>query len=225
LLPVLDRDYASAAGEHRRVQLLDGSAVELNAGTRIRVLSRVDRREIELLAGEVLLDVRRDPARRSFLVRAGGARVQVLGTRFGISAAEGGRLTVYVLRGHVRVEISGARAELGAGEEASVFRDRRGARMQVREIGLPALERRASWAAGPLVLVNVPLAEVVRRVNRYHTDRLVLEDAELGAVRVGFNFDPRNLESIIAALEYHYGLEARISGDPGAREIRLVRRP
>ena len=91
--------YATTVGEQRILRLEDGSSVELNSRSRIRVRFSADRRNVELLEGEGLFHVAKDP-RRPFIVRSESLRVRAVGTQFDINRKTTGT-TVTVVEGRV----------------------------------------------------------------------------------------------------------------------------
>ncbi|HTQ02785.1 MAG TPA: FecR family protein [Polyangiaceae bacterium] len=70
--------------------------------------------ELRLVAGTALFHVQKGTG-RSFVVTAGAARVQVIGTVFGVTVADG-RVSVDVVEGVVRFTNGGVTRNLGAGE-------------------------------------------------------------------------------------------------------------
>ena len=75
--------YTTDIGEQRSITLDDGSTVDLNARSRIRVAFHEHQREIELLEGQALFKVVQQPA-RPFVVHAGNTDVRAVGTRFDV---------------------------------------------------------------------------------------------------------------------------------------------
>lgn len=80
LHPVLWADHATSAGERRSVSLPDGSTVHLNSQSALSLDYTETERGIELIEGEAEFEVSPDP--RPFVVEAGPARIQALGTDF-----------------------------------------------------------------------------------------------------------------------------------------------
>jgi len=93
--------YGTDLGEQRSITLPDGSIVDLNARSRIHVAYRKGERDIELLSGQALFRVAKDPT-RPFIVSTDNARVRAVGTQFDIYRKSSGT-TVTVLEGRVRV--------------------------------------------------------------------------------------------------------------------------
>lgn len=74
--------YATGVGEQRLITLSDGSAIELNAESKIRVRYDGQKREVELLRGEALFSVTHD-ASRPFFVRTADTLVRDIGNPLG----------------------------------------------------------------------------------------------------------------------------------------------
>src|SRR5882757_416589 len=75
--------YRTGVGEQRTVRLLDGSTIELNALSSIRVRLSKNTREVDLREGQALFRVAKDPARPS-LVHSDGTTVRAVGTQFDV---------------------------------------------------------------------------------------------------------------------------------------------
>jgi ferric-dicitrate binding protein FerR (iron transport regulator) len=93
--------YATDIGERRSLTLADGSTVDLNARSKLRVEFNKQERRVLLLAGEALFQVAKDK-NRPFIVASGEASVRAVGTQFDVYRKEGGT-TVTVLEGRVAV--------------------------------------------------------------------------------------------------------------------------
>jgi transmembrane sensor len=93
--------YTTGLGEERSLTLADGSVIELNAESRLRVSYQTDTREVELLSGEALFKVVYNPS-RPFVVESGAAIIRDLGTVFDVYRKPRGT-TVTVVEGQVAV--------------------------------------------------------------------------------------------------------------------------
>jgi transmembrane sensor len=103
--------YATDIGERRSITLADGSTVDLNARSKLRIEFSSNERRVELLEGQALFQVSKDK-HRAFLVQSGDALVRAVGTQFDVYRKDSGT-TVTVLEGRVAV-YSTARSELPA---------------------------------------------------------------------------------------------------------------
>jgi len=93
--------YVTDIGERRSITLDDGSTVDLNARSRLRIdFSRGERR-VDLIDGQALFQVAKDK-QRPFIVYSGDAAVRAVGTQFDVYRRNSGT-TVTVLEGRVAV--------------------------------------------------------------------------------------------------------------------------
>lgn len=93
--------YATEIGEQRSIRLDDGSTVELNARSKIRVVLHEHERNVELMEGQALFKVAKDHA-RPFVVHSDDTNVLAVGTEFDVYKHRGST-TVTVLEGRVAV--------------------------------------------------------------------------------------------------------------------------
>jgi transmembrane sensor len=93
--------YRTGIGEQRSITLSDGSLVELNARSAVRIAFRDGQRDVELLEGQALFRVAKD-SHRPFIVQAGTTSVRAVGTQFDVYRKSKGT-TVTVIEGRVAV--------------------------------------------------------------------------------------------------------------------------
>jgi transmembrane sensor len=93
--------YSTDIGERRSLTLADGSTVDLNARSSIRIEFSNAERRVELLQGQALFQVAKDK-HRPFIVRTADTSVRAVGTQFDVYRKSSGT-TVTVLEGVVAV--------------------------------------------------------------------------------------------------------------------------
>jgi transmembrane sensor len=93
--------YTTALGEQRSIQFEDGSTVELNSRSKIRVKYSKQERDVELIEGQALFHVAHDTG-RPFIVAVGATRVRAVGTQFDVYKKSNGTV-VTVVEGRVAV--------------------------------------------------------------------------------------------------------------------------
>lgn len=212
--PLFASEFRTLRGQQQDVTLPDGSVLRLDTDTRIAVALYRERREVKLLGGQAVFQVRGDTA-RPFDVLAGAVRVTVVGTRFsvrhtpGISGANG--VQVAVEEGRVRVAGNGTAAatavELGAGQRiAADAAGRLGAIGQVAAAGI------APWRDGRITFDNTPLAQVLAEFGRYGSTGLLVRDPAVSALRVTGTFDPHRLENFRRVLPHVLPVALRDNG-------------
>jgi transmembrane sensor len=93
--------YSTDSGERRSITLADGSTVDLNARSKLRIEFSSAERRVELLDGQALFQVAKDK-QRPFIVHSGDATVRAVGTQFDVYRKDSGT-TITVLEGRVAV--------------------------------------------------------------------------------------------------------------------------
>jgi transmembrane sensor len=189
-------DYRTSAGETRDIALPDGSIVSLDADSAIAVGS--GDRSVELLAGRAFFQVQRNMA-HAFTVKAGAAKVAVLGTAFDVLLSERS-ITVAVQSGSVSVAGSSQSVTLQSGHRAIV--DRVDGTITAATVGVGGI---AAWRSGKLVVEGVLVAEVIEELDRHHTGVILLRDPVLGARRITGVFDLRDPDAALRAVLRPYG--------------------
>ncbi|HEX7113805.1 MAG TPA: FecR domain-containing protein [Steroidobacter sp.] len=215
--------YSTGVGEQRTVKLSDGSTVVLNTDTTIRVSFTNAAREVELLEGEALFDVVKNPV-RPFRVRSDRVIAQAVGTSF-VVRKKSAETIVTVIEGEVAVV---ATARLDVVEPTAILQQAvhvsAGTRADVGESNIqttPVANPAAvtSWRSGRLIFDGVPLSDVVAEFNRYNKVQLVLAGTELSDERISGVFDADRPLALARFLE-RSGAIAPIQ--PGAGTIELV---
>ena len=104
--------YATDIGEQRSIVLADGSTIELNSRSRVRIRYTDTQRNVDLLEGQALFGVAHNTA-RPFIVHSGPANVRAVGTRFDVYKKRAGTV-VTVVEGKVAILV---RTLSASGEE------------------------------------------------------------------------------------------------------------
>jgi len=195
-------EFSTGAGQRLTQTLADGSVLDLDANSTVRVALDAGRRDVSLLRGRVLFDVARD-ARRPFVVTTGNGAVTVLGTMFTVEYRDA-ETSVILFRGHVRaakLDASQAMVDLLPGDTA-----------RIPSSGTIALSRHADverallWRQGRLVFENETLSRVVSRMNDYGEDRIVITDPAAAGLRISGIFQAGRNAAFLDALKSYYGL-------------------
>lgn len=173
--------YATRTGEHRQVVLADGSRIDLNGATQLRVSLRRHERQVILDQGQAVFDVAAD-TRRPFLIAAGDRTVRVVGTQFDVRR-RAGRVSVTVARGTVEV----APNAQGSGQ---AFRLHPGQRLEHEEgaalahVVAAAPDQALGWRSGRLVYRDQPLSQVVADLNAEFAKPIRVADPALAATPI-----------------------------------------
>jgi transmembrane sensor len=224
-------------GERREVVLADGSLLQVDPQTRLRVKYSDSVRKVFLERGRALFHVAKNPY-RPFLVQADDTTVRAVGTTFGVEQAIQG-VIVTVAEGKVAV-FPTSRASVTAAQNTDVPRpevsgnpdDIHGPGARTREVLLSAnqqvtvqdsgaaeavreidSQRALAWARGRLIFQNDQLSQVIAEFNRYNRVQLTVTDPELAAKPVSGVFNAAEPEAFIAFLQSVTNIEIVRDGD------------
>lgn len=195
VVTAMQADYRTGTGELTTVTLADGSSARLGPASAIRVDYAGGERRVQLLAGEVLFQVKSDKA-RPFRVHAGDVTTTVLGTGFDVRRRQSGT-EVGVQYGKVRVDLPGpgvAPVFLTAGDRVAVT----GQGKARRDHMSPQLI--ASWALGEVIARDRPVAEVIDDLRPWHQGTILVMDDKLAAMRVNGVYNPRDVAKAIRSM-------------------------
>jgi transmembrane sensor len=235
--------YETAIGEQRSLTLADGSTIELNAQSRVRVNFTAAERSIDLLEGQVLFHVTHDTA-RPFIVHSGAASVRAVGTQFDVDRLSGETI-VTVVEGRVAVlpdsilqpasanavdssapSISAPDFALtGPGEPPGLLLTAgEQVTLTAQATSRPTrtdVDAAIAWTQRKLVFASSPLTQVADEYNRHHKKRIVIRDRQLASFLVSGVFSANNSSAFVAFLRAQPNLtvhetdtEVEISGAP-----------
>ena len=212
-------EYVTAVGEQRSITLEDGSVVELNSQSRLRAHFEDNLRAIELMEGEAIFRVSKDP-NRPFRVRTGATDIVAVGTAFNVKASDS-RTVVTVLEGRVRVNqrdaaersaAASAKAvsefELAVGDQLIVARAQPAVRVSLRDT-----EKVTSWTERRLIFEDTPLSAVAAEFARYSSRAIRIEDPTVAERKINGVFDATDPASLVEFLNGDESLNVRNDAD------------
>lgn len=196
----------TAKGDIRRAPLADGSAVTLNTDTAIRAAFNDKIRRVELLRGEALFDVAKDPA-RPFVVMAGDVRVRAVGTSFTVRTHADGQVGVVVREGVVEVwrGSSGNPVRMAAAHAVQVAA---GGALAPTTVGSVAVDRALAWRQGQIDLDGLTLGQAAAEFARYSDRRIVIDDPAVAALKMTGLFSASDPDGFARAAALSLGLTA-----------------
>lgn len=172
-------DVRNGPGQWQTLQLADGSTLTLNGTSAANLHFDQQQRRIELLQGEILVDVAHDSV-RPFIVQTPQGTLRALGTRF-VVKREGDVTVLSMLQSRVAAHSANSQqtVEVAAGSRAL---------MSSNEVRLsdsidPASINEA-WRRHQLVVENRPLPEVLDEIARHRSGHLQFDRAALQSLRV-----------------------------------------
>jgi transmembrane sensor len=195
----------TAVGQHRNVELADGSIVSLNTNTVVETNFGRHLRAIYLRKGEAHFEVAHDRS-RPFEVHAGDAVVRAVGTEFEVRLRADQHVEVLVNEGRVEVEpdappeksrpIATSHA-VSAGQALSTA----ATSYTAVPVSAEQVSSELAWREGAVVFDSEPLAEAIAEIQRYTDARIIISDPSIATLPVGGRFKTNDLQGFLNGLE------------------------
>jgi len=203
--------FETPVGGHETLKLADGSRIELNTSTKVRVSLGAGQRQVWLDRGEAYFEVQHNTA-RPFTVVTGNHRVTDLGTKF-VVRAEGDSLRVALLEGRARFETESVwnqpqsvlltPGEVVIATRSSLSMERQPARLLDDDLG---------WRHGMLIFDRTPLADVVAQFNRYNAKKLSV-CGPAAQMKIDGTFPANNIDDFLHLARAVLGLKVEQQPD------------
>lgn len=193
-------------GKSSQVTLSDGTKVWLNAGSQLLYPSKFTGKIREvLLVGEAFFEVTRNEA-NPFMVRTEFIDIEVLGTKFDVSAYSEDKIFETVLvSGSVSVELK--KTGIFAGKEKITLRpnqrltvDKEEGKSEVSEVNTSFY---TAWKDGMLEFEKEDLNRILLKLERYYNKRINIKDPMLGIQRISGKLDLKDsLADVLSIIQF-----------------------
>ena len=180
LMQRLGSELYTDAGERRSVRLADGSTLHLDSASAMNVDLRARTRVLQLVQGQVYLEVKLDG--RALEVQVDDARIQVFGTRLMV-ARHAGHDELVVFNGKAMI-VQGADQRLVAAGERVTFNEAR-----IEPVHKADVKAAHAWRMGLLRASDMPLGQVIERLASYQGRRVWMMDEQTAYRRVSGDFN------------------------------------
>lgn len=199
-LMTTDRVIMTREGSWDKQMLDDGTVVYAGPSTKLRFHFDERLRSVELLRGEALFEVAKEPE-RPFVVSTYAGRVEALGTAFA-TADSGDEIIVTVLEGKVAVSAhKGAQpmVPLGANQQVVLSQG------NVSQPVAVNAERELKWIRNWYEYDGEPVGEIIAQLNQRHEAKIVVDDPQVSRLRMNsLAFKPSQPEDFVAKINRWY---------------------
>lgn len=201
--------YETKVGERRTIVLSDGSKIDLDTASSIKVAYGMNVRRVSLFKGRAHFRVQKDRS-RPFTVEVDEKTVQAVGTAFTVDRLDK-HIIVTLVEGRVRIgtghrtNLKWIKSDLQPGEQAVLTHG-----SEVMKVSrLANSESATGWLSGMLTFDDEPLMNVVARMNTYSESKIVIYDKNLRAMHVSGSFPAKENDMFVKALESYYPIRSR----------------
>lgn len=207
------KDTVRVLAEDTPVEVIleDGTRVTLNRNSSFRYSDTFDQQERRVfLSGEAWFDVARDTS-RPFVVDAGAALVEVLGTSFNVNAYRNNpAVEITVQSGMVALSSKADQQDqivMKAGSGGTYNKSRKELKL------IPSSDPNSiSWMTRELVFNGSSLQEVCELINKVYGVRMIVLNQELASCPITVTFSDQSLESVLRVLELTLDLQISVDG-------------
>lgn len=177
-------DVRAGTGQWKTQTLSDGTRITLNSASAVNLRYDASRRAIELLQGEILVDVAKD-ASRPFLIETRDGSMRALGTRFVVSR-EASSTVLSVLESRVTVQTAQQREAKSA--DSTLVQAGQSVRIVPHSVGpvtqIDARSLESVWMQHRLFADDRPLTEVLDTLSRYRSGHIDYDAASIRHIRI-----------------------------------------
>jgi transmembrane sensor len=203
--------YATTFGGREVLTLRDGSVIELNASTIIRLSDNASERRVELEKGEAYFNIRHDAA-HPFVVTVGNHRITDMGTQFAVRS-EPGKVQVSLIEGSAEF----ATPDRGNADRPVVLKPGEIAvataeKISVSKEPIRRLSDALGWRRGQLIFYHATLADAVEQFNRYNRQKLAVGDAQTAQLIVNGSFPVNGIDAFTQAAQQVFGVRVKHRG-------------
>lgn len=203
--------YATSVGGHKTITLTDGSQIELNTNTVLRVASD-NPRNAWLDRGEAYFQIRHNAA-DPFVVIAAGHRVTDLGTKF-LLRATNSQVDLSLVEGRARIDsinpnMQPHSAVLSPGQVAIATANS----LSTSTKAETELAGELGWRRGVIIFHHTTLDTAVAEFNRYGNAKLVIADDDVGSLMLNGTFPTHDTQAFIRVAQQVLRLKVEKDGN------------
>ncbi len=198
--------YETPVGGRQILTLSDGSQIELNTNSKVRIAKIDNARRVIVDRGDVYFDVRHD-GRRPFVVTAHGRTLVDLGTKF-LVRERPESLEISLLEGKLRLDApkgGNSPATIMAPGEVAIATDQT---TSLKKGGRAAFTTELSWRQGILIFHHTPLSDAVAEFNRYTTRKITISNPVVARLEINGKFRTNDIAMFADVTADVLGLKA-----------------
>lgn len=188
-----------AKGERLQMVFQDGTKVYINSDSKLRYPQKfaLNSREV-YLEGEAYFIVAKNK-RRPFIVNLNGPAIHVLGTSFNVqNYPEDRDITICLEEGHINLSLpSEKKYPVSPGEKLVYNKDNKECTIS----RMNDMQSISMWKNNVIVFKDIPLAEVVKILNRWYDVSFKVEDDRVLNYLYTFTSDNSLLEKVLDDME------------------------
>ena len=191
--------YYVDKGVKGQISLQDGTTVNLNSGSSLKVLGE---RKV-FLDGEGWFNVQSDPEHPFFVETPSGVTVKVTGTQFNLSNYSKEDFKVLLVKGNI--ELQGAPKSVPMKVKPSEQVIVKNGMASKEFANLQEKKNATAWKEGVLVFDDKPLREAIPMLERWYGAHINVQSPALMDERLTGQFDTETIQEVMTVLALTHG--------------------
>ncbi len=232
----INNEVSTRNGSRTQIQLLDGSTVWLNAGSKLNYGKDFGQKQREVyLTGEAFFDVVKNP-HKPFIIHTKAIDVRVLGTQFNVRSYPTDKIVeTSLIRGVVEVLVKGRGEKwvihpnekllvenVSSQEELQkkpeTIQPVRGKMVEVAIKPLTyqfndSVAVEAAWVKNKLSFKDEPFSEVAKKLERWYDIEIEFKNESAKNLMMKGTFVNETLQKALEALEFSFGFKYSLRGN------------
>ena len=200
-LKLTSQYYQTEKGQTLTIALSDGSQIQLNTHSQLRVADIFGWRKAWLESGEAWFSIHHDDS-NPFEVFAGHGSIRDIGTQFNVMTDQN-HTDVMVQEGEVSIHTNQANVQRLVANQQSSFDDAG----QLDIITAADANATGAWRSGMLIFKHQTLPEVLKQLTRYHNVAFEISDMKLQTMTFSGRFSTTNLNESLTTLSSALGVK------------------
>jgi transmembrane sensor len=196
--------YVTGVGGHETLTLGDGSQIELNTDTSLRVTNEAARRTVWLDKGEAYFQIAHNTV-RPFVVIAGDHRITDLGTQFLVRRDENS-LRVALLQGRAQFDGENThgkqQAVLSPGDVVIATANS----LSISQQPMQDLKAALGWRHGLIVFHHATLVDAANEYNRYNLRKIVIADPSIAQLNINGSLPANDVSAFARSVRTFFNL-------------------
>ncbi|MCH7336375.1 FecR domain-containing protein [Acinetobacter sp. NIPH 2699] len=182
----ISADIRSDSAQWTAQTLPDGSHIILRGKSAVNIDFKANQRIVELVQGQVYVDVAKDP-NRSFIVKTSHGQIQALGTAFSVAYTPSATELKML---HSKVKVQATHLKTNHQNRASQAIVDAGQAMRIDQNGLERLStlniynEQQKWTKHQLMVENLPLNQVLKELDQNYKGKIIFNDSALRDIQV-----------------------------------------
>lgn len=196
--------YVTGIGGRETLTLRDGSRIELNTSTALRIEGTGAGRTVWLDKGEAYFQIVHNES-RPFVVHAGNHRITDLGTKFLVRRNDQ-NLRVALFEGKARFEMEDSHGSQEALLNPGDVVVATASSLSVAEHPNQDLKDELGWQRGLLIFRHATLAEAAAEYNRYNLKKIVIADPRVAKLNINGSLPSNDLSAFTRSIRRVFDL-------------------